>query len=91
MYQQNRYASWLEVVALVGIVMNSRDFNDLKHRHDLQNDHHFDNRRINRYEDKRVTMKREEHYNPRVYKEQQKMHREQDDSRNDDKQKGRGH
>ena len=97
-YRQNRYASWLEVAALVGIVMNSRDFNDLKHRHDLRDDHHFDNRRISRYEDKRVMMKREEHYNPHVYKEQQKMHhepepkrRQQDDSRDDEKPKGRGY
>lgn len=94
-YRQNRYASWLEIASLVGIVVSSHDFDTLRHRHDLRDDHRFDSRRYNRYEDKRVVIRREETYNPRIYQEQQRLHKEperkyyerhdaQDERRNND-------
>lgn len=75
-YRQNRYASWFEIASLVGVVVDSRDFNELRHRHDLRDDYRFDSRRQDRYEDRRVIIKREEIYIPHVYQEQQRMHRE---------------
>ena len=75
-YRQNRYSSWFEIAALVGILIDSREFNELRHRHDLRDDYRFDNRRYDRYEDRRVVIRREEIYVPHVYQEQQRMYRE---------------
>jgi hypothetical protein len=75
-YRQNRYASWLEIASLVGVRIDSADFGELRHRHDLRDDYRYDSRRQNRYEDKRVVIKREEIYIPQVYHEQQQRHSE---------------
>ena len=75
-YRQNRYSSWLEIASLLGVRVDSPDFGELRHRHDLRDDYHYDNRRQDRYEDRRVIIKREEVYIPQVYHDQQQMHRE---------------
>lgn len=82
-YRQNRYASWLEIASLVGVRIDSADFGELRHRHDLRDDYRYDSRRQNRYEDKRVVIKREEIYIPQVYHEQQQMHREPNNKSNE--------
>jgi len=91
-YRQNRYSTWIEIASLVGIVVSSNDFNELRHRHDLRDDYRYDNRRYDRYEDRRVIIKREEIYVPQVYQEQQRVYRDlhykhydpRDDRRDDD-------
>lgn len=86
-YRQNRYASWVEIASLVGVIVTSREFNDLRYHHDLRDDYRYDNRRHDRYEDRGgVVIKREEIYVPQVYHEQQQMYRERSphDDRYDD-------
>jgi len=73
-YRQNRYASWPEIASLVGIIITSNDFNELRRHDDLRDDYRYDNRRQERYEDKRVVVIRKEVYVPQVYHEQQMMH-----------------
>ena len=75
-YRQNRYSSWIEIASLVGVITTSNDFVELRHHHDLRDDYRYDSRRQDRYEDRRVIIKREEIYIPQVYHEQQQMHRE---------------
>lgn len=75
-YRHNRYASWFEIAALVGILIDSHEFNELRYHHDLRDDYRFDNRRYDRYEDRRVILRREEIYIPHLYQEQQRMYRE---------------
>ena len=75
-YRQNRYASWLEIASLVGVIITSNEFNELRHHHDLRDDYRYDSRRQDRYEDKRTVIIRKEVYVPQVYHEQQQMHRE---------------
>lgn len=75
-YRQNQYSSWAEIASLVGIIISSNDFNTLRRHHDLRDDYRYDSRRQNRYEDKRVVIKREEIYIPQVYHDQQQKHRE---------------
>lgn len=75
-YRQNRYSSWVEIASLVGVVVTSREFNELRYHHDLRDDYRYDNRRYDRYEDRGVIIKREEIYVPQVYHEQQQMYRE---------------
>lgn len=75
-YRQNRYSSWVEIASLVGVIISSRDFDDLRHRHDLRDDYRYDSRRYDRYEDRRVIIKREEIYVPQVYQEQQRVYRD---------------
>lgn len=94
-YRQNRYSSWVEIASLVGVIVTSNDFNELRHRHDLRDDYRYDSRRYDRYEDRRVIIKREEIYVPQVYQEQQRVYRdphynhnehyEQRDDRHDDR------
>ena len=84
-YRQNRYSTWVEIASLVGVIVTSNDFNDFRHRHDLRDDYRYDSRRYNRYEDKRVIIKREEIYIPQVYHEQQRTHREPDYRHNDER------
>ncbi|WP_294877322.1 MULTISPECIES: hypothetical protein [unclassified Sulfurospirillum] len=88
-YRQNQYLSWAEIASLVGVIISSNDFNTLRHRHDLRDDYRYDSRRQNRYEDKRVVIKREEIYIPQVYHDQQQRHSEpkpaeRHDNRKDD-------
>lgn len=75
-YRQNRYSSWVEIASLVGVIVSSNDFNELRHRHDLRDDYRYDSRRYDRYEDRRVIIKREEIYVPQVYQEQQRVYRD---------------
>jgi len=74
-YRQNRYATWLEIAALLG-VQNSSDFNALKHQHDLRDDYPNNKRRYNRYEDKGIIIKREEIYIPQQDNNEQKRYHE---------------
>lgn len=89
-YRQNRYSSWIEIASLVGVIISSNDFNNLRHHHDLRDDYRYDSRRYDRYEDRRVIIKREEIYIPHVYEEQRRLykdphykHDERYDSRDD--------
>lgn len=89
-YRQNRYSSWIEIASLVGVIISSNDFNNLRHHHDLRDDYRYDSRRYDRYEDRRVIIKREEIYIPHVYEEQRRIykdphykHDERHDSRDD--------
>jgi len=89
-YRQNRYSSWIEIASLVGVIISSNDFDNLRHRHDLRDDYRYDSRRYDRYEDRRVIIKREEIYIPHVYEEQRRIykdphykHDERHDSRDD--------
>jgi len=75
-YRQNRYSSWVEIASLVGVIVSSNDFNELRHHHDLRDDYRYDSRRYDRYEDRRVIIKREEIYVPQVYQEQQRVYRD---------------
>lgn len=75
-YRQNRYSSWVEIASLVGVIVSSNDFNELRHHHDLRDDYRYDSRRYDRYEDRRVIIKREEIYVPQVYQEQQRAYRD---------------
>ena len=75
-YRQNRYSSWVEIASLVGVIVSSNDFNELRHHHDLRDDYRYDSRRYDRYEDRRVIIKREEIYVPHVYQEQQRVYRD---------------
>ena len=75
-YRQNRYSSWGEIASLVGVIVSSNDFNELRHHHDLRDDYRYDSRRYDRYEDRRVIIKREEIYVPHVYQEQQRVYRD---------------
>jgi len=60
----------------VGVIVSSNDFNELRHHHDLRDDYRYDSRRYDRYEDRRVIIKREEIYVPQVYQEQQRVYRD---------------
>ena len=89
-YRQNCYSTWVEIASLVGVIVSSNDFNELRHHHDLRDDYRYDSRRYDRYEDRRVIIKREEIYVPHVYQEQQRVyrdphykHNEHDDRRDD--------
>lgn len=75
-YRQNRYSTWIEIASLVGVIVSSNDFNELRHHHDLRDDYRYDSRRYDRYEDRRVIIKREEIYVPQVYQEQQRVYRD---------------
>jgi hypothetical protein len=75
-YRQNRYSTWVEIASLVGVIVSSNDFNELRHHHDLRDDYRYDSRRYDRYEDRRVIIKREEIYVPQVYQEQQRVYRD---------------
>ena len=75
-YRQNRYATWFEIASLVGISLHAPEFEVLRHRHDLRDDYRYDNRRYERYEDRRVVIKREEIYVPQNYQEQRRIYRE---------------
>ena len=75
-YRQNRYSSWYEIASLIGVSMNTYEFDELRRHHDLRHDSAYDSRRYNRYEDRRVIIKREEIYVPRVYEEQRYRHQE---------------
>ena len=75
-YRQNRYATWFEIASLVGISLHAPEFEVLRHRHDLRDDYRYDNRRYERYEDRRVVIKREEIYIPQNYQEQRRIYRE---------------
>jgi hypothetical protein len=75
-YRQNRYSTWVEIASLVGVIVSSNDFNELRHHHDLRDDYRYDSRRYDRYEDRRVIIKREEIYVPHVYQEQQRVYRD---------------
>ena len=75
-YRQNRYSSWVEIASLVGVIVSSNDFNELRRHHDLRDDYRYDSRRYDRYEDRRVIIKREEIYVPQVYQEQQRVYRD---------------
>ena len=75
-YRQNRYSSWVEIASLVGVIVSSNDFNELRHHHDLRDDYRYDSRRYDRDEDRRVIIKREEIYVPQVYQEQQRVYRD---------------
>lgn len=75
-YRQNRYSSWVEIASLVGVIISSNEFNNLRRYHDLRDDYRYDSRRYDRYEDRRVIIKREEIYVPQVYQEQQRVYRD---------------
>ena len=75
-YRQNRYSTWVEIASLVGVIVSSNDFNELRHHHDLRDDYRYDSRRYDRYEDRRVIIKREEIYVPQVYQEHQRVYRD---------------
>ena len=75
-YRQNCYSTWVEIASLVGVIVSSNDFNELRHHHDLRDDYRYDSRRYDRYEDRRVIIKREEIYVPHVYQEQQRVYRD---------------
>lgn len=75
-YRQNRYATWFEIASLVGISLHAPEFEVLRHRHDLRDDYRYDSRRYERYEDRRVVIKREEIYIPQNYQEQRRVYRE---------------
>ena len=75
-YRQNRYSTWVEIASLVGVIVSSNDFNELRHHHDLRDDYRYDSRRYDRYEDRRVMIKREEIYVPQVYQEHQRVYRD---------------
>jgi hypothetical protein len=75
-YRQNCYSTWVEIASLVGVIVSSNDFNELRHHHDLRDDYRYDSRRYDRYEDRRVIIKREEIYVPQVYQEQQRVYRD---------------
>jgi|GEM_PF-339302 len=83
-YRQNRYASWLEIARLLGIRVDSSEFNALRHQHDLRDDYHYDSRRYDHRDDRGIIIKREEIYIPQGYQGDPRKYRDRDDEYRDE-------
>jgi len=85
-YRQNRYATWLEIAALLGIRLDSSEFNALRHEHDLRDDYPNTKRRYDHHDDKGIIIKREEIYIPQGrYQDEPKKYYDKKDDRQDDR------